>query len=107
MQSLVEEGHLVGERGAHRLIEPPQVLRVPGTVQSLVASRIDRQSDRDKQLLHLAAVIGKRFSHELLESVSELSRPELSAALMQLIDAGFIFERALYPDREYDTPPSR
>ena len=101
VQVLVEDGILAGTRGAHRLVAPLEQLPTPQTVQALVASRIDGLGERAKQLLQVASVIGKRFSRALLESVSELSRPELSAALRHLIDRGFVYERALSPAAEY------
>jgi class 3 adenylate cyclase len=38
----VEDGTLVGERGAYRLAKPVQTFRVPATVETVLAARIDR-----------------------------------------------------------------
>jgi adenylate cyclase len=67
--SLLENGRVVGTRGAYELVTALDAVEVPATVQSLLAARIDRLGDREKQLLYAAAVIGKEFSRPLLESV--------------------------------------
>jgi predicted ATPase len=41
-ETLIESGHLAGERGAYRLITPIERLEVPATVQAVLAARIDR-----------------------------------------------------------------
>jgi len=67
--SLLETGRLVGARGAYELVTALDAIEVPATIQSLLAARIDRLGDREKQLLYTAAVIGKEFPRPLLESV--------------------------------------
>src|SRR5262249_60935847 len=47
---------------------PVDEIRIPDTVQSLLAARIDRLPQPAKQVLQTAAVIGKRFSVPLLRS---------------------------------------
>jgi adenylate cyclase len=101
VQSLVESGHLDGSRGRYRLTTPIERIEVPGSVQSVLAARIDRLSEREKQLLQTAAVIGREFSEPVLEAVCELPRVELSDALAALKNAEFLHEQALYPVAEY------
>src|SRR4029077_2814744 len=66
IQSLIESGHLEGRRGAYRLVTAIDKLQVPSTVQPLLAARIDRLAEREKSVLHTAAVIGKQFSEPVL-----------------------------------------
>ena len=54
-QTLIESGHLEGERGAYRLVTPIEGLEVPATVQSVLAARIDRLPEREKRLLQVAS----------------------------------------------------
>ena len=42
VRALVEAAALVGERGAYRLTRPIESLRLPATVQAILAARIDR-----------------------------------------------------------------
>jgi class 3 adenylate cyclase/tetratricopeptide (TPR) repeat protein len=100
-QSLVETGALVGSRGAHRLGKPAEEIAVPATVQSVLAARIDRLPDREKQVLQTASVIGKKFSEPILRRVIEIGNGELPAALHGLTSAEFLYEEALYPQAEY------
>jgi len=100
-QTLIESGHLEGERGAYRLVTPVERLEVPATVQSVLAARIDRLPEREKRLLQVAAVIGKDFAEPLLAEVVEESAEELKTALAALRHAEFIHEQAIYPVTEY------
>src|SRR5262249_6945703 len=58
VRTLVERGTLVGERGAYRYRGGAADLRIPATVQAVLAARIDRLAPEDKRLLQAAAVIG-------------------------------------------------
>jgi class 3 adenylate cyclase/tetratricopeptide (TPR) repeat protein len=105
VQSLVESGHLAGERGKYRLTTTVDALQVPSSVQTVLAARIDRLAEREKQVLQTAAVIGKTFSEALLarvvESVAAIGETDLGQALSALSAAEFLFEAELYPQLEY------
>jgi class 3 adenylate cyclase/tetratricopeptide (TPR) repeat protein len=101
VQSLVESGSLEGSRGAYRLIQPVGDVAVPATVHTVLAARIDRLPEREKQVLQTAAVIGKNFSEPILHRVVELSDRDLSASLSALQGAEFIYQETLYPVEEY------
>jgi adenylate cyclase len=101
VRSLLESGHLMGHRGAHRLVTPVEEIRVPATVEAVVAARIDRLTEREKQLLQTASVIGKTFTDPLLREVVELPDVELASALATLKDGEFLYEVSLYPEVEY------
>lgn len=105
VQSLVENGHLTGSHGDYQLTTPIESLDVPPTVQALLAARMDRLSEREKQVLHTASIIGKVFSEELLSeviaNVSSLDESKLSESLSALVKAEFLFEASLYPKLEY------
>jgi class 3 adenylate cyclase/tetratricopeptide (TPR) repeat protein len=101
VQSLIESGHLEGSRGSYRLVTPIDRIEVPGSVQAIVAARVDRLAEREKQLLQTAAVIGRQFTEPVLASVAELPQPDLSAALAELTSGEFLVEQALYPVGEY------
>ena len=46
-----------GEPGAYRLAHPVDDIRVPATVQAVLAARIDRLPTEEKRLLQTASVI--------------------------------------------------
>jgi len=101
IQTLVETGTLVGERGRYRLTQPVQTIQVPATVQVMLAARIDRLLPEDKRLLQVAAVIGKDVPFALLQAVAELPDDALRRGLDHLQDAEFVYETRMFPDPEY------
>src|SRR5260370_37339599 len=70
-----------GGRGAFGLRTPPGRLRVPASVEAVLAARIDRLAPGDKALLQAAAGIGDNVPVALLQTVAELSGPDLRDAL--------------------------
>ena len=101
VQSLVESGSLRGGRGGYRLVSPLEDLKIPGTVESVLAARIDRLGEREKHVLQAASVIGEQFTEPILEAVAELPKPDLAGALGAVKGAEFIYEESLYPVAEY------
>ncbi len=101
VQGLIESGKLEGTRGAYRLVEAVEKLEIPASVQSLLASRIDRLAEREKHVLQAAAVLGKTFTEPLLEAIADLPQSDLRSALDALKRGEFLYEQALYPVAEY------
>jgi class 3 adenylate cyclase/tetratricopeptide (TPR) repeat protein len=101
VRALVETGVLVGERGAYRLTRSPDAIRVPDTVQTILAARIDRLPPAEKRLLQAASVVGKDVPFALLEAIAGFPDDELRRGLGQLQAAEFIYEARLFPDLEY------
>jgi class 3 adenylate cyclase/tetratricopeptide (TPR) repeat protein len=99
--SLAETGVLEGRRGAYRLTREPAALTVPPTVQAVLAARIDRLAEREKEALQTAAVIGKESSLGLLAKVSATSPSDLEALLQPLVAGEFLYEQAFYPEVIY------
>jgi adenylate cyclase len=101
VQSLIESGSLAGEKGAYRLVAPVEALEIPTSVQTVLAARVDRLPEREKQLLQTAAVIGKEFSEAVLDRVSPLTPAEQPESIAELVRAEFLYEKTLYPEVEY------
>jgi class 3 adenylate cyclase/tetratricopeptide (TPR) repeat protein len=101
VRTLVETGVLGGERGAHELLRPVESIRVPDTVQAILASRIDRQSAEDKQLLQAAAVVGKDVSYALLAAIADEAPATLPRRLANLQAADFLYEVTPFPELAY------
>lgn len=66
---------------------------VPDRVKELISARFGRQSAVARDLIGLAATVGRTFEYRLLEQASGRSPPEVLAAVEQLI-AARIFQRA-------------
>ena len=104
---LFDEGALV-RNGAVKLTRSLNQLKIPSTVQSILAARIDRLPAAEKDLLQTLAVIGKEFSLGLVRRV--MARPEQDAGVVddefQKMLAGlqlgeFIYEQPATGDIEY------
>jgi tetratricopeptide (TPR) repeat protein len=101
VRSLVEIGALVGAKSDYRPGVAIGSIRIPGTVQTVVADRVDRLPAEEKQLLQTAAVIGVIVPLRLLRMVAGIPEQELRRALTNLQTADFLFESNLFPELEY------
>ena len=85
---------------------------IPSTLQESLMARLDRLGD-SKQLAQVAAVFGRGFSVELLETVADLPEREFKSSLAGLLDAdfvraeadGYVFQHALLREAAYDSVP--
>jgi predicted ATPase len=100
VQMLLDEGALV-RNGAVKLITPLAELKIPPTVQAILASRIDRLAPASKDLLQTLAVIGREFPQSLIRAVVAKSDDELSQMLNDLQLGEFIYEQPAVGDAEY------
>jgi len=101
IRTLAETGVLAGSRGAYRLTQGLADVQVPSTVQAILATRIDRLSPEDKDLLQSAAVIGKDVPLALLAAIADRPEEELHRGLGHLQAAEFLYEVSHFPDLEY------
>ena len=69
VRELAERGVLHGEPGAYTSAVEVGEVSVPVTLQATIAARIDRLDPKAKRTLSAAAVIGSRFSLELLKTL--------------------------------------
>src|SRR5262249_25790230 len=76
-------------------------LKLPPTVQAVLASRIDRLAPAEKELLQTLAVIGRDFSASLVKRVVDCSEIELDGMIGTLQNSEFIYERPAFPEVEY------
>ena len=100
VQGLVEEGALT-RNGITRLTRPLDTLKIPATVQAMLASRIDRLPPTEKDLLQTLAVIGKEFGLGLVRAVTSKSDDELTSILSALQSAEFLYEQPAIGEVEY------
>lgn len=85
LRSLVDDGLAVEHAGRLRLLAEPDELRLPDSLHALVAERIDRLGVGARQLLRLAAVIGRRFRPDLLDALATATgHPTPTGAMEEL-----------------------
>jgi class 3 adenylate cyclase/tetratricopeptide (TPR) repeat protein len=101
IRALVEVGTLAGDPGSYRLTRPLEDVRVPPTVEAVLAARIDRLPERDKQVVQTAAVIGRTFPESVLQAVAGQSEEDLGSALRALCAAEFLQEEPVIAVPEY------
>jgi tetratricopeptide (TPR) repeat protein len=108
VQTLFEDGTLVGN-GVVKVVRPLTQIKVPTTVQAVLASRIDRLPMEEKELLRTLAVLGREFPLGLVQRVwrRPLSQPagvedsELDRMLSRLQAGEFIYEQPAFSEPEY------
>ena len=99
-QVLFDEGALV-RNGVVKLTKPLAELKIPPTVQGILAARIDRLPANAKDLLQTLAVIGREFPMSLIRAVVPKSEDELNGLLNDLQLGEFIYEQPAVGDTEY------
>ncbi|ACC43659.1 membrane-anchored adenylyl cyclase [Mycobacterium marinum M] len=94
-RELAERGVLTGERGSYQCRTDVAEIRVPATVQAAIGARIDRLSPAAKQTLSAAAVVGSRFSSDLLIGLG------IEPCIDELLDADLIDQVRFTTRAEY------
>ena len=100
VQVLLDESALV-RNGVMRLMRPISDLKIPPTVQGILAARIDRLPRGAKDLLQTLSVIGREFSLSLIRAVQPKREEELNRTLNELQLGEFIYEQPAVGDPEY------
>src|SRR5271156_5001247 len=100
IQELFEEGALV-RNGQVKLTRSLRQLRIPPTVQAILASRIDRLPAEEKQLLQTLAIIGNEFQLRLVTEVTGKPESAITPMLAELEKREFIFEQLTADDIQY------
>jgi class 3 adenylate cyclase/tetratricopeptide (TPR) repeat protein len=101
VRALVETQGLTGEPGGRRLVQPLEAIQMPGSVQAVLAARIDRLSPEAKHVLQSASVVGKDVALPVLEAIADLPEETLRAGLTQLQAGELLYEASFFPEAEY------
>jgi hypothetical protein len=109
VRELAERGVLHGEPGAYLSAAEVSEVSVPVTLQATIAARIDRLDPKAKRTLSAAAVIGSRFSLNLLETLGidpALEDPVASELIDQIRFTGqpeYVFHHPLIRTVAYES----
>ncbi len=109
VRELAERGVLRGEPGAYLSTAEIAEVSVPATLQAAIAARIDRLDPKAKRTLSAAAVIGLRFTPELVTAlgidrvVDELARVELVDQVCFTPSAEYAFRHPLIRTVAYES----
>jgi ABC-type oligopeptide transport system substrate-binding subunit/class 3 adenylate cyclase len=102
IRSLMDSGAIVRDEATGRWQAAQDVadIAIPDTLHGVLVARIDRLQEETKQILQLAAVIGRVFFHRVLAAIAQKER-ELDEHLLTLQREEMIRERARMPELEY------
>jgi class 3 adenylate cyclase/predicted ATPase len=100
VQVLFEDG-VLQRNGSVKLAKSMNAVKVPATVQGVLAARIDRLPPEEKELLQTLAVLGREFPLGLLRRVTLKADDDLNWMLSELQLAEFIYEQPAVGDTEY------
>ena len=100
VQALFDDSALV-RNGAVKVTRSLSQLRLPPTVQGILAARIDRLPSGQKELLQTLSVIGRESPLSLVRRIASCSEPELERMLADLQAGEFVYERPALPEVEY------
>ncbi len=95
VRDLAERGAVRGARGSYLLHGDVADTTVPATLQAVIAARVDRLSAAAKRTLNAAAVVGSRFSPELLTALG------IDPILDELVAGELIDQVGFTPKIEY------
>jgi serine/threonine protein kinase len=94
LKAAVAEGLLVREGGRwqFRVSDGTPPLVAPGSVQALVARRLDGLDDEARGLVQVGAVLGRAWSADTLAAVSERQPADVESSLNELITRQILVE---------------
>ncbi|MGD0663634.1 MAG: AAA family ATPase, partial [Syntrophorhabdales bacterium] len=97
--SLLENGS-IQMREQKYVLSPFTDLKVPDTIQGIIAARMDRLEENLKRIMQVASVIGREFAFRVLHAISGM-RKEVKGDLLHLQRLELIYEKSLFPELEY------
>jgi len=92
VRSLIDAGAVEAKAGRLRVTEKIESVVIPGTIQEVIMSRVDRLDAPTRHVLQVASVIGRSFYHRILADVMPEDR-ELDAKLTYLKERQLLLER--------------
>jgi TOMM system kinase/cyclase fusion protein len=99
-KSVLESGVLKEVDGRYELTGSFSSLAIPATLQDSLMARLDRLVTA-KAVAQYASVIGRQFSYELLQAVSQLDETMLHHELERLVEAELVYQRGVIPLATY------
>jgi predicted ATPase len=99
-KSVLESGMLKETNGEYELAGSITALSIPATLQDSLMARLDRLVTA-KGIAQYASVIGRQFSYELLQAVSQLDESTLRRELSRLVEAELVYQRGVIPHATY------
>ena len=99
-KAILESGQLTAVDGHYELTGSFATFAIPATLQDSLMARLDRLVTA-KAVAQYAAVIGRQFSYELLQAVSQVDEVILQHELGRLVEAEIVYQRGVPPQAYY------
>ena len=101
IRSLVDRAVLVGPRGDYQCGPMQNTQGLPATLQAVIGSRIDMLETAERELLQIAAIIGKEFPVAILQRLAERTPEDLQASLDHLCVNGMLQAGSSFSGQSY------
>jgi len=92
LRMLIDEGQLLHVEQRWRAETGAEEIRVPESIQALLAARLDSLPDAQKQILKAASIVGERFTSEQIAALGD--DVDSTATLEKLLRTGLVLEDA-------------
>jgi predicted ATPase len=99
-KAILESGQLTAGDEHYALTGSFATCAIPATLQDSLMARLDRLVTA-KAVAQYAAVIGRQFSYELLQAVSQVDEVILQHELGRLVEAEIVYHRGVPPQATY------
>ncbi len=84
LRSFIEDGTLEQSDGIWTITHNIADVQIPGSVQDVIAARIDRLPPENKRITQRAAIIGRTFWQQLLTNIADVETAEPTLMLLQI-----------------------
>ncbi|HEY5868538.1 MAG TPA: AAA family ATPase, partial [Candidatus Tectomicrobia bacterium] len=99
-KALLESGQLQALDRHYELGGSLSTLTIPATLHDSLMARLDHLVTA-KAVAQYAAVIGRGFTYELFQAVSQFDEATLQRELRRLVDAELVYQRGIPPQAHY------
>ncbi len=99
-KAILESGSLKEVDDHYELTGSLSTFAIPATLQDSLMARLDRLMT-GKVIAQLGATIGRQFSYELIQKVSQLDETMLQRELGRLVEAEIVYQRGVPPQSTY------
>ena len=100
VKMVMESGMLEEQRGQYELSSPLPPLAIPSTLRDSLMARLDRLS-ASKEVVQLAATLGREFSYELIRAVWPLDEVALQKGLAAMVEAELLYQSGVASQAKY------
>ena len=100
VKMVTESGILEERRGQYESSSPLPPLAIPSTLRDSLTARLDRLS-AVKEVVQLAATLGREFSYELIRAVWPLDEVALQKGLAAMVEAELLYQSGVASQAKY------